>query len=95
MPSLASHTITFRKAGVKPPVYLAGSFSEPQWEPQEMDCASNSDGEYVYTSRILVVPERDYQFKFRIGDDWWILDERQPIGDIPQLLYPSSFEPSH
>ena len=38
-------TITYHKAGTQPPVYVAGSFSDPAWEPQEMKFTTGDDGE--------------------------------------------------
>ncbi|KLU84004.1 hypothetical protein MAPG_03052 [Magnaporthiopsis poae ATCC 64411] len=71
-------TFTFRRPGTKPPVFVAGSFSEPQWEPQEMTaCALEEQDEYEFKAEILAVPGSSIQYKFRLGHgDWWLLDEK-------------------
>lgn len=76
-------TITYRKPGTSPPVFLAGSFSDPQWELQEMDYTTGEDGEHTFRSKVTVEPDQDHQFKFRIGHgDWWALAENYPIGEL-------------
>jgi ATP-dependent RNA helicase MRH4 len=77
---IVRHTITYRQPGTSPPVYLAGSFTEPQWIPQPMDDSLDVDGEYVFTSQVFAVPGHEYQFKFRIGEhDQWVLDDNSPV----------------
>ena len=77
----AAQTITYRKPGTQPPVFLAGSFTDPQWVPREMEYTQDEDGEYKYTSQIRAVPGHEYQFKFRVGEgDSWVLDENSPVG---------------
>lgn len=74
-----STTITFRSPGTQPPLFIAGSFSEPEWQPQEMDCTTGADGEHVFTKEISGVPGSKVVYKFRIGlGDWWVLDEGAP-----------------
>ncbi|KAF7563827.1 hypothetical protein G7046_g330 [Stylonectria norvegica] len=73
-------TITYRKPGTSPPIFLAGSFSEPEWQPQEMDCVTGDDGEHDFKAQINVEPGKEYQFKVRIGEgDWWALAENYPV----------------
>lgn len=71
-------TITFRRPGTQPPVFVAGSFSEPQWEPQEMTaCALEGQDEYEFKAEIFAAPGSSIQYKFRLGHgDWWLLDEK-------------------
>ncbi|GKU13399.1 unnamed protein product [Fusarium langsethiae] len=72
-------TITYNKPGTVPPVFLAGSFSDPQWELQEMECITDQNGEHTFRSEVMLEPEQDYQFKLRIGhDNWWVLAENYP-----------------
>ncbi|CAF3464966.1 unnamed protein product [Fusarium graminearum] len=72
-------TITYNKPGTVPPVFLAGSFSDPQWQPQEMECITDQNGEHAFQSEVMLEPEQDYQFKLRIGhDNWWVLAENYP-----------------
>lgn len=81
-------TFTFRRPGTKPPVFVAGSFSEPQWEPQEMTaCALEGQDEYEFKAEILAVPGSSIQYKFRLGHgDWWLLDEKAESGESPPLF---------
>ena len=67
--------------GVRPPVYLAGSFSDPAWHPQEMDFTTEENNEYSFYKDIMVEEGSRSQYKFRIGSgDWWELDENAPTG---------------
>jgi hypothetical protein len=76
-----SFTITYNKPGTVPPVFLAGSFSDPQWELQEMECITDQNGEHMFRSEVMLELEQDYQFKLRIGhDNWWVLAENYPTG---------------
>lgn len=76
-------TITYRKPGTSPPIFLAGSFSDPQWELQEMEFTTGEDGEHTFRSKVTVEAHQDYQFKLRIGHgDWWVLAENYPIGEL-------------
>lgn len=70
-------TITFRRPGTSPPVFVAGSFSEPQWQPQEMTYSTDGQGEYEFKAEVFAAPGSSIQYKFRVGHgDWWLLDER-------------------
>jgi len=76
-----SVTITYRKEGTQPPLYIAGSFSEPPWNPQEMDHHIDESGERVFEKVIAAKKGSTLQYKFRLGPgDWWILDEDMPTG---------------
>ena len=75
------HTITYSSSGTKPPVYLAGSFTEPPWVAQDMQYTQHADGEFIFTRQVHIAPEHDYHFKFRKGDNGWVLDENSPIGE--------------
>jgi len=78
---MVSTIITFSKADIKPPVFLAGSFS--QWTPLEMkvkqsDNAGSVENLFSYETDL---PPGEYQYKFRLGPgDWWVLDESSPSG---------------
>jgi len=87
-----SVTVKYSKPGTKPPVYLAGSFSDPAWEPQEMHHTIDENGEYEYHKEVEVEESKEYQYKFRIGDgDWWVVNEDSPTGTnlLFPLVYPS------
>ena len=77
--AIIRHTVTYTSPGTIPPVFLAGSFTEPPWTAQRMECTQRADGEYVFTRRIHIAPGREYQFKFRKGDHDWVLDEDSRI----------------
>ncbi|RDL34423.1 uncharacterized protein BP5553_07551 [Venustampulla echinocandica] len=85
-------TIKFAKPDVQPPVYVAGSFSDPAWLPQEMEYTIKGDGQREYVKDIPAEEGKEYQYKFRLGPgDWWILDEASPtvtddIGNRNNLL---------
>ncbi|KAF4124202.1 hypothetical protein GMORB2_5918 [Geosmithia morbida] len=77
-------TVTFHKPGTTPPVFLAGSFVSPSWkQPQEMSYVHerDSDGEnvYIFSSTVHVAHGHDYQYKFRIGQGPWVLDETNHV----------------
>ncbi|KAI1435490.1 hypothetical protein GGR50DRAFT_656027 [Xylaria sp. CBS 124048] len=66
---------TFHRSGVQPPVFVAGSFSDPRWQPLEMDVAVDEHGEFTFTKQVMVNECSDIQYKFRHGfGDWWALD---------------------
>ncbi|KKY35961.1 putative pt repeat family protein [Diaporthe ampelina] len=73
-------TIAYRAPGIQPPLFVAGSFSHPQWVPQEMDYTTGEDGEFNFSKAFDVEPNAKIQYKFRVGPgDWWVLDEGAPI----------------
>lgn len=79
-------TITYANPGTQPPLYLAGSFSDPQWQPQEMEFTKSDNDNHHFHKSIVIEPGREYQYKFRNGPgDWWILDESAPVGMFPRF----------
>lgn len=73
-------TVTYAKPGTQPPVYLAGSFSEPEWHPEEMEFTTEGT-EHQFHKKILAEEGGSFQYKFRIGNgDWWVLNEEAPTG---------------
>ncbi|KAA6413704.1 MAG: hypothetical protein FRX48_02065 [Lasallia pustulata] len=81
-PNIRPITITYKHPGARPPVYVAGSFTAPAWEPQELKAVPVSEGddpEYVF-SKQFDVAVGDWQYKFRLGEgDWWACDENTDI----------------
>lgn len=74
-------TIKFTKPGLQPPVYLAGSFSDPVWHPREMQYILDEHNEHLYHTDVEVEEGKEYQYKFRLGEgDWWVLNEESQIG---------------
>lgn len=79
--SKVHETITYANPGTQPPLYVAGSFSDPEWQPQEMEFTKQDDGDYQFHKAVTIEAGRDYQYKFRMGPgDWWVLDETAPVG---------------
>ncbi|KAF1937224.1 hypothetical protein EJ02DRAFT_426816 [Clathrospora elynae] len=70
-------TITFSQTGVQPPVYVTTALSG--WETLEMsvDREQTASEKLVFTKHFDGVDEGSYQYKIRIGEDHWILDESQ------------------
>lgn len=73
-------SITFSKKGAQPPVYLAGSFSTPAWQPALMQFTTAKDNEHQFNADIDVDEGAEYQYKFRIGEGDWVLNEYSPAG---------------
>ncbi|KAL1880599.1 hypothetical protein Daus18300_001210 [Diaporthe australafricana] len=73
-------TIVYRSPQTQPPLFVAGSFSHPQWVPQEMEYTTGEDGAITFSKAFDVEPSSKIQYKFRVGPgDWWVLDEDAPI----------------
>ncbi|KAL2261927.1 hypothetical protein VTK26DRAFT_2992 [Humicola hyalothermophila] len=71
--------ITYHKRDVVPPLYVAGTFSDPPWQAQEMDDTTGEDGEHYFQKEVYAAPGSKIQYKFRIGNgDWWVLDDHTP-----------------
>ncbi|KAB5570647.1 hypothetical protein GE09DRAFT_1218069 [Coniochaeta sp. 2T2.1] len=72
-------TITYRHAGTQPPIFIAGEFSEPPWDPQEMEYTTDEDGEHTFKKQVFAPANTKVQYKFRVGlGDWWVLNEKAP-----------------
>ncbi|KAI4161101.1 MAG: hypothetical protein LQ342_005138 [Letrouitia transgressa] len=77
--------IRFTSAGARPPIYIAGSFTSPEWVPQEMDYHLDAESRefepsYIFFKSFDLLPGR-YFYKLRLGDgDWWVCDDRMEIG---------------
>ena len=74
-------TIHYASPGARPPVFVAGSFTAPPWQPIELDYkVSEQDFEF---SRDFDIAEGQWQYKFRLGfGDWWVCDENAEIGKL-------------
>ncbi|KAJ4304436.1 hypothetical protein N0V88_002049 [Collariella sp. IMI 366227] len=71
--------ISYHKPGTRPPLYVAGTFSQPPWEPYEMDHKEREDGEYDFKKEVCAEPGTKIEYKFRLGNgDWWVLKEDGP-----------------
>ncbi|KAK4190341.1 hypothetical protein QBC35DRAFT_378029 [Podospora australis] len=74
-----SAEITYQKPGTQPPIFVAGTFSDPPWHPYEMDYVLREDGEHLFRKEVYGKPGSEVQYKFRIGEgDWWDLQQGAP-----------------
>jgi hypothetical protein len=85
-PTSTWRTIRFSKPGAQPPVYLVGSFSSPPWDPTEMQYTIK-DGEYEFRKEIEVEAGQRYQYKIRIGESEWALNENEDKGKSPTSIW--------
>lgn len=83
-----SVTVKYSKPGTQPPLYLAGSFGQPEWQPQEMEHTVNGENEYEFHKDVQAEEGKEYQYKFRVGQgDWWVLNEDAPTGTYLYCQY--------
>lgn len=96
MPSKkVSVILTYANSGVQPPVFLAGTFSEPAWHPWEMDFTTDENGEHRFHREVQVDEGGEFEYKFRIGNgDWWDVNEEAPTGPF-QFVHTSIFPSIH
>jgi hypothetical protein len=78
---------TYADHGAKPPIYVAGDFT--QWEPRELDyiCSIKSDNEeFSYKFfRAFEIEEGTYEYKFVLGDQGpWVCSPLFEIGNYPR-----------
>jgi|TARA_R110002003_G_scaffold116_10_gene10136 hypothetical protein len=75
-------TITFCQTGVQPPVYVVTSLSDPPWETLEMSVndEQTASANLIFTRQFDGVAEGSYQYKIRIGDGYWVVDESKDTG---------------
>lgn len=72
--------ITYHKPGTQPPLFVAGTFSHPPWQPYEMEHSTREDGEFDFKKEVYGEPGSRIEYKFRIGDgDWWVLKDDGPV----------------
>ncbi|PYH45615.1 PT repeat family protein [Aspergillus saccharolyticus JOP 1030-1] len=90
MASPAGETVTISiRRPIDDPIYLAGTFSDPQWEPIELnskpvDTEPDEDGlistEYLFWHD-LTLPPGQHQYRFREGKKGpWFHDEAAKHG---------------
>ena len=75
-------TITFTQPGVEPPVYMVTSLSTPPWAPLEMKPSKEKtpSGDFVFEQTFGNVAEGSYQYKIRVGEGHWVIDESKETG---------------
>ena len=76
----SSVTITFSQTGVQPPVYVTSSLSG--WTTLEMNVEEDktASDNLVFSKEFSDVAEGSYQYKIRVGEDNWVLDESKETG---------------
>ncbi|KAI0118900.1 hypothetical protein GGR51DRAFT_570646 [Nemania sp. FL0031] len=86
-------TFTFHRSGVHPPLFVAGTFSKPPWQPLEMDASIDQHGDFIFTKQVMVNECSEIQYKFRhASGDWWALDPDADTvtdvnGNVNSLMY--------
>ncbi|TLD31636.1 hypothetical protein PspLS_02221 [Pyricularia sp. CBS 133598] len=75
-PAKVPVTITLSKEGVQPPLYIAGTFSDPLWQPEEMEVSVGEDGKQLFKSRLLASPGAEIHYKFKTANGDWFLDDK-------------------
>lgn len=80
-PHTIPYTITYRAPCDGSTLFIAGTFSKPEWLLQEMQ-PSTPDGHFTtYSICVMVEPGTEYQYRFRHGRDGnWAVDEQKPMG---------------
>jgi hypothetical protein len=75
-------TITFTQPGVQPPVYVVTSLSSPPWVTLELKPSEDKtpSGDFVFEQKFANVSEGSYQYKIRIGEGHWVVDESKESG---------------
>ncbi|KAK0722733.1 hypothetical protein B0T26DRAFT_674406 [Lasiosphaeria miniovina] len=69
--------ITYQRPNTRPPIFVAGTYSDPPWQPEEMEYTTNAEGHHVFMKEVFAKPGSKIQYKFRVGTgDWWAVDER-------------------
>lgn len=71
-------TITYAAPGLRAPVYITTSLSDPAWDIIEMAHVRTPHGDLLFHIDFDAT-EGEYQYKFRLGPgDWWVCDESKP-----------------
>ncbi|KAI0999058.1 hypothetical protein K3495_g9136 [Podosphaera aphanis] len=78
--SMGIYRIEYSHPETKPPVFIAGTFADSEWQPIEMNAVKEeTSDEYKYDIRLKLRTGEDHQYKFRIGEgQWWVLNEDEP-----------------
>ncbi|RYP64007.1 hypothetical protein DL771_008978 [Monosporascus sp. 5C6A] len=76
--------LTYQKDDTSPPVYVAGNFSDPPWQPLEMACSKDEHGQNLFVKEINASEGAEIQYKFRIGSENWVLSETAETVDDGQ-----------
>ena len=69
----------------EPPIFVAGDFTDPPWDPHELNYEKTSTGESRF-SRSFNITDGEWQYKFRLGsnssEEQWICDNNTETGKI-------------
>lgn len=80
-PHTVPHTITYSDPCEGDALFIAGTFSSPQWMLQQMRRSTPSDGPATYSICVMVEPGKEYQYRFKQGRDGdWAVDDQKPVG---------------
>lgn len=75
-------TITFHGQPVESSIFVAGTFTHPAWDLQEMDCNTLDGTDAYFTKDIVTEQGREYYYRFKLGREGeWTVDGTKPIGD--------------
>lgn len=88
VPKSCTVTINFASPGAQPPVFVAGSFTNPPWRPQELDFvvdeiedSAPERKEYKFFAQFQL-EEGQWEYKFRLGyGNWWVCDDQTETGN--------------
>jgi hypothetical protein len=74
-------TITYSRPDLLGPVYVVSNITSPGWELQHMALSSEKTetGESIFYAVFEDIPSGAYQYKIRIGEDEWVLDDSKEI----------------
>lgn len=73
--------IFYSRPGIQGPLYIVTSMSSPPWEVLEMKRGEpTSTGDPVYYREFENVSEGQHQYKIRIGDHHWVVDDQAETG---------------
>jgi hypothetical protein len=88
-------TISIHRPSDTPSVFIAGTFSDPAWEPLELtpkvaeaaeEDSDNKSAGYVF-SREFQIPQGKYQYRFRLDEaDSWFHDDKTETGESPEIF---------
>ena len=71
--------VTYDRPGTTPPIFVAGSFTDPAWDAVELEY-QQSDGQFKFFRTFDIKPGT-HQYKLRLGHgDWWICDDTRETG---------------
>lgn len=84
-------TLAIKRPSETPSVFVVASFTEPAWEPVQLDVKplnkaedgkENDEGVEYEFSKGFKVPEGSHQYRFRLGtEDSWICNESIETGE--------------